>query len=297
MLETQTIFKNHEKFPKLLREISDPPEKLFIRGNIDPLQDPHIKILCVVGSRKYSNYGKEVVEKLIAGLRGYNICIVSGLALGIDSIAHRAALEAGLYTIAFPGSGLNEDILYPALHKRLAEEIVESGGALLSEFEMGQIAAPWTFPKRNRLMAGISHATLVIEAELKSGTLITSKYATDYNRDVGAVPGNIFSPLSTGPHMLIRLGATPITCVDDLLELLGFARREGQSKLPLVDDPRFSLLSESDKKVVSFLQRGSVSRDALGRELEMDTRILNTILTSLELDGWVKEVEGVVKLV
>jgi DNA processing protein len=225
---------------------------------------------------------------------------VSGLALGIDSIAHRAALEAGLYTVAFPGSGLDEKVLYPPSHKRLAEEIIEAGGALISEFEMDQSGAPWTFPKRNRLMAGVSHATLVIECGLQSGTLITSKHATDYNRDVGAVPGNIFSPLSAGPHMLIRLGATPVTCVDDLLELLGFARREGQSSISfgidLKEDPKFKSLGEQEKKIIYFLQRGPTSKDNLVHELGIGTQKTNLILSSLELDGFIKEENGLMKV-
>jgi DNA processing protein len=251
----------------------------------------------VVGSRKYTNYGKEVVEKLIAGLKGYNICIVSGLALGIDSIAHRSALAAQLYTVAFPGSGLDENVLYPRSHKKLAREIVEHGGALISEFKVDQGPTDWTFPRRNRLMAGISHATLVIEAGLVSGTLITSRLATDYNRDVGAVPGSIFSPLSAGPHMLIRNGATPVTCVDDLLELLGFARREGQSKLPLSENPRFKLLGDNEKKVMYILQRGSTVKDILINEIGVETKILNLALSTLEMEGFIKEEGGMVKVV
>ncbi len=296
MEEIKTIKKSDANFPPLLREINDPPKLLHVRGNIDPLLDPSMKILCVVGARKYSSYGKEVVEKLISGLKGYNICIVSGLALGIDSIAHRTALEAGIYTVAFPGSGLDRSVLYPSTHVGLAEEIIKSGGALLSEFDLLQPSMPWTFPSRNRLMAGISHVTLVIEAELKSGTLITSKNATEYNRDVGAVPGNIFSPLSAGPHMLIRLGATPVTCVDDLLELLGFARREGQSTLAF-DNSRISSLGEYEKKIVEILRRGPVGKDSLVQELELDTRKLNTLLSSLELEGFIKEEGGVMRVI
>lgn len=284
-------------FPPLLREITDPPKHLYVQGSIDPLCDKTFKILCVVGSRKYSHYGKEVTEKLIAGLKGYNICIVSGLALGIDSIAHRAALSVGLHTIAFPGSGLDPSVLYPQTHKKLAREIVEKGGALVSEFPLTLPAQEWTFPSRNRLMAGVSHGVLVIECNLKSGTLITAKQAAGYNRDVAAVPGSIFSPLSAGPHMLIGNGAMAITSSDDLLEFLGFARREGQSRLPLGEDPRFHLLRESDRMVVRYLEKGARSRDALIRELSMDPKVLNMILTSLELEGFIKEEGGLMRIV
>jgi DNA processing protein len=293
MKEIQSLLP--EDFPRLLQEITDPPEHLFIQGNINPLFDTTAKILCVVGTRRYSYYGKEVVQKLISGLRGYNICIVSGLALGIDSIAHRAALDAGLKTIAFPGSGLDPSVLYPQAHKKLAREILEKDGGLVSEFDLLQPALPYTFPMRNRLMAGVSHATLVVECKLVSGTLITSRLASEYNRDVGAVPGSIFSPLSEGPHMLISKGATPITCTDDLLEFLGFARRNGQNKLPLGDDPRFKALPDLYKKVLRYLERGSRNRDQLVQELFIDPRVLNMVLTSLELEGFIVEHGGIIQ--
>jgi len=209
---------NKKDFPRMLSEIDSKPNKLYIRGT---LPNENTKILCIVGARHHSAYGEKVCKELIQGLKGYDICIVSGLAIGIDSIAHKAALDNGLKTIAFPGSGLDTSVMYPLRHRDLAQEIVDKGGALISEFSPLQKAMKWTFPQRNRLMAGISQAVLIIEAERKSGTLITSKYATEYNRDVGAVPGDIYSPLSEGPHMLIRLGATPITSSQDILELLG----------------------------------------------------------------------------
>lgn len=305
MYPLSLLTKSDPLFPPLLREITDPPKELYVRGNIGKLVDfshpkSGAKILCVVGARKYSTYGKDVVEKLIAGLKGYNICIVSGLALGIDSIAHKAALDAGLYTVAFPGSGLDPSVLYPVEHRRLAQKILESGGALASEFKPEQQAAPWTFPSRNRLMAGVSHATLVIEAELKSGTLITSARAGDYSRDLGAIPGPIFSSLSAGPHMLIRNGATPITCIDDLLEFLGFARREGrggQDRLPFDEDPRFQILTGLEKKILQFLERGHTSKDALVYELGIDAKTINMIVSSLELEGFVKEENGNVRMI
>jgi DNA processing protein len=212
------ILKN-KNIPELLQEIPNPPKKLYIQGK---LPSPNLKLLCVVGSRKCTPYGQEVCKKLVSGLRDHDIVIVSGLALGIDGIAHKTALEVGLKTIAIPGSGLDESFLYPRSHKQLAKQILESGGALISEFEPQFQATQYSFPKRNRIMAGISHAVLVIEAEIKSGTLITSKFATEYNRDVFAVPGSIFSKNSDGPHMLIRLGATPIRTSEDILEALGF---------------------------------------------------------------------------
>src|SRR3989344_5631738 len=176
-----------EDFPLALLEIPQPPETLYVRGTLpDPTQ---FYYLAVVGSRKFTNYGREAVERIIGGLAGYPICIVSGLAMGIDAIAHRVALDAGLPTVAIPGSGLDSSVIYPRSNLALAREIIENGGALLSEFAPDLRAAPWTFPQRNRIMAGISQSTLVIEAEEKSGTLITARLAFDYNRNVFAVPG------------------------------------------------------------------------------------------------------------
>src|SRR3989338_6709822 len=152
-------------FPPLLLEINDPPKSLRIIGELPKTE----KYLCVVGSRKYSEYGKNVCERLIEGLRGYSITIVSGLALGMDAIAHKSALRSGLPTIGVPGSGLGEKSLYPRTNYMLAQEIVESGGALISEFEDDWLPRLYSFPQRNRIMAAMCHATLIIEAELKSG--------------------------------------------------------------------------------------------------------------------------------
>lgn len=289
-MEIKTIYK--PEFPYLLQEINDPPEKLYLKGTL-PL--PNTKCLCVVGARKYSSYGKEVTEKLIAGLRGYNICIVSGLALGIDSIAHRAALEAGLPTIAFPGSGLHPSVIYPATHARLSEEIVEAGGALISECELMQESAPWTFPKRNRLLAGISHATLVIEAELQSGTLITSKYATEYNRDVGTVPGNIFSPLSKGPHMLLGLGAKVIASSDDLLALLDLKKKGDNDQS--IQRSLLLNLNENERRIVELLSIEPHTTEQLILKSGLSAREINLVISSLEIEGVVTAVGGEIRLI
>lgn len=281
-----------EHFPLLLREIPDPPKRLFAAGE---LPGPDTKHLSVVGSRKYTEYGRAAVEKLVGGLRGYDICIVSGLALGIDALAHRAALNAGLKTIAVPGSGLDPKVLYPRSHLRLAEEIVEAGGALLSEFEPGLAAATWTFPQRNRIMAGLSHAVLVIEAEIKSGTLITSKLATEYNRDVLTVPGSIFSSTSEGPHMLIKLGATPVTNSEDILRALGFSidAEFSESRTQKLFD-----LSPDEEKVVVLL-RTPIPRDELLAALAplgINTTRANVLLSTMEIKGIIAESMGEMRL-
>ena len=181
-------------WPPLLEEINQLPERLFYVGKIP---DWSRKLLCIVGARKNTSYGKEAAETFIEGLRGYPITIVSGLALGIDSIAHRAALKNNLSTIAVPGSGLSLKVLHPQSHTHLAQEITDKDGMLMNEFEPEFKATQWSFPQRNRIMAGMSHATLIIEAEKKSGTLITARLAAEYNRDVLALPGSIFNTTSS----------------------------------------------------------------------------------------------------
>lgn len=278
-----------EEIPEILREIPDVPEKLYIKGI---LPSPDTKILAVVGSRKYTLYGKDVCEKLISGLRGYNICIVSGLALGIDAIAHRAALDAGLKTIAVPGSGLESSVLYPSTNKQLAEKILDAGGALVSEFEPTFRATPYSFPQRNRIMAGMSHAVLVIEAEIKSGTLITSKFATEYNRDVLTVPGSIFSKNSEGPNMLIRLGATPVRSSEDILEALGFKIDEEPKNLEL----KYADCSEEELLIIKILTE-PMEKDELIRSLKMPVSKASTILSIMEIKGLIKESMGEIKLI
>lgn len=274
------------EFPELLKEIPDVPTRLRYEGKL-PIAGN--KLLAIVGSRKFTTYGREVCESLIAGLSGHPVNIISGLALGIDSIAHRAALRAGLQTIAIPGSGLGRKVLHPHSHVGLAEEIIESGGGLLSEYDDEMPAGVWAFPKRNRIMAGMCHATIVVEAEKKSGTLITSRLATEYNREVGAVPGPINSPTSDGPHMLIRLGAALIRDANDILELLGLQRGDEYPTLVNIDD-----LNNEEKIFIKILET-PCSRDELIRRSKIDTGSASAILSLLEIKGLIAEELGEVR--
>lgn len=278
-----------KEFPPQLLEIPQPPEKLYIRGN---LPGPNTKLLCVVGSRRYTNYGKEACEKLIAGLRGYDVAIVSGLAIGIDGIAHEAAMSAGLKTITVPGSGLDVDALHPIAHVGLMKKILEHGGAAISEFESDFKATRYSFPQRNRVMAGLSCAVLIVEAETKSGTMITSRMATDYNKDVLTVPGNIFSKTSGGPHLLIRLGATPITKPEELLLALGF---ESKDSTPRNLQLEYNECSPEEKAVIKIL-REPLPKDDLLRTLNMPIGQANAVLSVMELKGLIKETLGEVHL-
>ncbi|MCW9054683.1 MAG: DNA-processing protein DprA [Candidatus Pacebacteria bacterium] len=266
------------EFPPLLSEIPDPPKRLFVRG---VLPSPETKLLAVVGSRRHSPYGKDACETLIRGLFGHDIAIVSGLALGMDAIAHKAALSAGLKTIAVPGSGLNDNVLYPRTNHILAREILKASGALLSEFEPTFHATPYSFPQRNRIMAGMSHATLVIEAGDRSGTLITARLAMEYNRDVLTVPGSVFSKLSYGPHMLIRNGATPVTTSDDILEALGLETTSDKKK-------QHENLSANEQKVLKLLEH-PMPRDELLEQLGLPITEANVLLSSMELKGFIVE--------
>jgi DNA processing protein len=263
-------------FPALLREIADPPKKLYLRGT---LPDESFRWLCVVGSRKFSSYGATACQKLIAELSGYPVVIVSGLALGIDSIAHEAALASKLPTIGIPGSGISDDVLYPRVHVNLARKILGTGGALLSECAPQETATIWSFPKRNRLMAGLCHATLIIEAHEKSGTLITARLAMEYNRDVLVVPGPITSPNYAGSNALLREGAIAVTCGDDILKALGITVQEKAA-------PTFDDLLPEEKILMEILSEPKTT-DELSRETGMTPSRIHILISTLEIKKYI----------
>lgn len=274
-----------ERFPPLLREIPDAPKQLHVRGELPSFEK---RWIAVVGSRAMSPYGKQVCEHLIAGLSGYPVVIVSGLAHGIDAQAHRSALDAGLPTVAVPGSGLDWEVVYPKANLRLAREILEKGGALLSEEKPGAASMDHMFPRRNRIMVGLSHATLVIEAREKSGSLITAKLATDYNRELLVVPGSIFSENSKGTHQFLRLGAAAVTSPQDILQALGIV--EEAKSAALRND-----LSREELRVVE-IAASPLSRDELIRTLKMPASDANILLSTMELKGVIVEELGVVRV-
>ena len=206
------------EYPPLLKEISDLPKNLRIVGTLP--DNSYVFVTCI-GARAHTEYGKSVCEKIIEELKEYKVVIVSGLAIGIDTVAHKKALEVGLPTIAVVGSGLNKEVLYPKTNLPLAETIIQKGGAVLSEYSDNSKPTKLSFPRRNRIMAGMSQLTIVFECENKSGTRITARLATNYNRDVAAVPGSIFSKMSEGPNNLISEGAYPISSGSDVAYILG----------------------------------------------------------------------------
>ncbi len=274
-----------DQYPASLREIPKMPEKMYLIGE---LPDPEEYLyLAVVGTRKFSHYGKEACEKIIGGLKGYNFAIVSGLALGIDAIAHRAALDAGMKTIAVPGSGLDFSVLHPRTNHQLANEIIEKGGCLLSEFEWEMPAGLHTFPQRNRIIAGLSPGTLVIEAPEKSGALITAAFALDFNRDVLAVPGSIFSENSRGTNKLIKRGGFPVSSAEDVLDAFGVTRENENFKLDLEKQD----LSPVEKTVLAALGE-PIAKDDLIRKLNMPPAEINPALMAMQLNGLIKESGG-----
>jgi len=266
------------QFPPLLAQIPQPPKQLWATGNLPPA---HLTLLAVVGSRKYTSYGKQVLEHLFKGLSGYPVGIVSGLALGIDTLAHETALAHNLYTIAVPGSGLDESVLAPATNRRLARRILNAGGGLLSELSPETPAAPWTFPKRNRIMAGMSVATLLIEAGEKSGTLITARMTVDYNRELLVVPANIFSATAKGVHQFLKLGATPVTDAEDILQALGIEIETPEKIKP------YPALTLPEKTILALLHEPQ-ERDVLIRALGLPPSEANMILMQMEIQEYIK---------
>jgi DNA processing protein len=271
-----------EDFPGLLNHIPDPPKKLWVCGDVPR----GIKLLAVVGSRAATEYGRIATKKIISELAGSKVAIVSGLALGIDACAHEVALNSGLTTVAVPGSGLDISVLYPRSHVGLASRIITAGGALLSEYEPRLKAAPWTFPRRNRIMAGMCDAILVIEAGLPSGSLITAKLATEYDRDVLAVPGSIFEKGSSGTNNLIGMGAAVIQNGDDVLRCLGLPERTR-----VIPD---SHSLAGDELLIYRSIRTGITRDDLVRATGIPAYRVLIAIASLDLKGFVEETGGMI---
>lgn len=276
-------------YPRALLDIPDPPALLFVRGDVTCLNEP---MLAIVGSRHASHGGLENARAFSEELASRGICIVSGLALGIDAAAHRGAVEANGRTVGVLGTGLAN--VYPARNRQLAEQVCLNG-AIVSEFELHTGPKRGHFPKRNRLIAGMSAGVLVVEAASQSGSLITARLAGEFGRDVFAIPGSIHSPHSKGCHQLIRDGARLVESTDDILsecrpEFLSAARRsrEGLSAPSLgvrvVKRPE-SLLSPADQTILEAIGWDAVSYDLLSSRTSKDKGSLDQTLLQLELDG------------
>lgn len=265
-------------YPALLKEIADPPPLLFVRGNPALLERPQ---LAIVGSRRASPPGLDTAQAFAQALAGAGFVVTSGLALGIDGAAHRGAIKAGGGTIAVLGTGLEN--IYPQRHKGLAEELVEAGGALVSEYPLATTPAKDNFPRRNRLISGLSVGVLVVEAQLASGSLITARLAAEQGREVYAVPGSIHHPGARGCHQLIRDGAQLVENVEHILEgLSGWTSHRAALPAPApVDDP-----------ILRELAAGARGSEALARDLGWSLPRLLAALTELEITGQVVSEAG-----
>jgi DNA processing protein len=266
-------------YPPLLRELHDPPDRLYLRGG--PASILAEACVAVVGARSCSSYGAQVAREVARELAAAGVVVVSGLARGIDGEAHRGALAAGGRTVAVLGCGIDRD--YPRAHGELAGRIVASG-AVVSEYPPGVEPAPWRFPARNRIVAGLALATVVVEARERSGALITADFALDLGREVFAVPGEITSGLAAGTNDLIRQGATPLLAADDVLDALGLER-----PAPAVP----SALSDDALALLEPLSELSHSLDELARATGLDSARIAAALTELELGGLVAVADGV----
>ncbi|MGI8975090.1 MAG: DNA-processing protein DprA [Gaiella sp.] len=273
------IARSSADYPPLLQKIPDPPPSLWLRGDADPEILTRTS-LAVVGARACSTYGRGVARSLAREASACGAVIVSGLARGIDGEAHRGALESAGVTIAVLGCGIDRD--YPSAHAELAQRIVAAGGLVVSEYEPGIEPAPWRFPARNRIIAGLTRATVVVEARERSGALITADFALEDGREVLAVPGEITSGLSVGTNALLRLGATPVTCVADILEALGLEQ-------PVAKAPE---VVGDGALVLEALTTGESSVDQLTRATGLPPAAISAALTALELDGRVSSGEG-----
>ena len=265
-------------YPANLRSISDAPPVLYFRGALLPADDLAI---AVVGARFATSYGRQVTEQLVGSLVASGLVIVSGLALGIDSFAHRAALEAGGRTIAVLGSGV--DTIYPPENKKLAEEIVKNG-ALVSEFPLGFPSVPSNFPARNRIISGLSLGVLVTEAAEDSGSLITAGQAAEQGREVFAVPGPIFGKMSRGTNNLVKEGVHPATEAGDILSVLEIERRKVKVKVESQKKPQ----DIDQAKILAVLDGGSKHIDVIARETGLSIDKVSSALSLMELSGFVK---------
>jgi DNA processing protein len=261
-----------KEYPDSLKVIDAPPDVLYYKGTLERVFDT---ILAVIGTRHMTPYGKQVVQKIVTPLAQNGITISSGFQRGVDTAAHTAALDAGGKTIAVLGTGLDVD--YPTGNKTLYKRIVETDGLILSEYPLGTQPKAQNFPRRNRIVAGLSKGAVVIEATIKSGSLITARYTLDQGKDVFAVPGQIFSELSEGPNSLIKQGAQLIDSAADILYALGLDTKNTQT--------RTVAYAQTTQSILDTLKLGESHIDDLVQKTGLETKVLLAELTILELDG------------
>lgn len=273
-----------EDYPESLHHIYDSPKVLFKKGSIQEKDEISIGI---VGSRKSTQYGQWATEKFVKELVKMDVTIVSGLALGIDSVAHKSALEAGGRTIAVLGNGL--DTIYPKRNKSLYEEIPQNG-AIITEYPLGTPPLAYNFPQRNRMISGLSLGVIVIEAKEKSGSLITAYHALEQGKEVFALPGNINSVFSKGTNKLIKDGAKILMDIEDIIEEIYVLQQKFREKK--TEEIDYSGLSPLEIKILEIIKDGPIHGDFIAAKTGIDIATINGILTILELKGLIKELSG-----
>lgn len=280
----EIITQEQANYPPLLKEIPSAPAVIYARGKLDVLKN---KSLAVVGSRKFTQYGERVTQNLCRELVRANLSIVSGLALGIDAITHRATLEAEGTTIAVLGSGIDDETIYPRDNFNLAKEILSSDGLLITEYPPKTPSLKQNFPARNRIMAGLTLGTLVTEAAQDSGSLITAGLALEFGREVFAVPGPIFSPQSAGTNYLIKNGAKLVESAADILQELNLSTRQ-QPTPPRIYEPK----TKEEKKIWSILSSDPLHVDKISKLTKLNPASVSSVLTMMEIEEAVKNVGG-----
>jgi len=279
-MKINTISPHDSKYLQIIETIAICPKKLYFKGK---LPDKRLPTVAIVGTRKPTAYGREVTYQLAHDLARRGIVIVSGLALGIDAIAHRGALDAGGITLAVLGNGV--DTIYPATNENLANEILQKGGAIISEYEPTVEARDFQFLERNRIVSGLSDAIIVTEAAIRSGTMSTAAHALEQGREVFVVPGNITSPLSAGCNNLIKQGAHPITCPNDVLEIIAPDLLQPQSILPLG-------ANALESKIINLLQSGIRNGEELQIKTDANISEFSQTLTLMEISGIIRALGG-----
>jgi len=275
--EIKTTNIKDKNYPKLLKEIKDAPEVLYYRGEILPEEN----CFAIVGTRRYSPYGKQVALEMAGDLTEAGLIIVSGLAPGIDTFAHTAAVERNKRTIAVLGTGLDEKSIYPQSNLKLAQRILETGGCLISEYPPGTPGSQFSFPQRNRIISGLSLGVLVVEAKEKSGALITAEWARKQRRKVFAVPGPIHSSNSKGPHKLIKQGAKLVEHTNDILKELNLP--QPSTRTVLVENE-----SEEENLIFKILKEEALYIDKIIEKTKLPASTIASTLAILEIKGKVR---------
>lgn len=275
-MKINEIIPENHIYTAEIQHYPNPPKKLFYKGE---LPNSRIKTVAIVGARKPTNYGREITQKIATEIANHGGIVVSGLALGIDGIAHKATLDAGGITLAVLANGL--DRIYPSSHAGLGQRILDSGGAIISEYEPKTPALPYQFLERNRIVSGLADVVVIVEAAARSGTLSTANHALEQGKEVFAVPGNITSPLSAGCNRLIKDGATPLTDIGEFIETI-FPEKINKKQTSL-----FGGATEEERTILELIAKGVQDGEELLKLSNMAVSEFNQHITMLEIKGLV----------